>query len=530
MPKVSTNSVSLRYGVQSALGSDPTVWKQLEPNTVGSFGNAITTVARRPISPRRGRRKGTTTDRDSTPEMDGDLTLDSFIDFIEGFMYAQAVNSDFDLRSSGAAPAAVASTDDFTVDALGPTLAAKILDSSTTTTASGTLLYGKGYNNSANNGFHVVNASVTGASTALSTSSALEDETPLSTTSPSPSLQIAGMRFAAGELAFTLSGSTATLVASTTGLTDWADLGLQAGMFIHIGSDDGTGAVQNALDDGAGTNNVYGYARISSISTTTLNLDKLDTNLDATDAANANTTDVMFGRFIRNVAVSDSDYIERLYQFEATWSTLGSGSVPEYEYAIDNQANEMVVNLPLTDKATVSWGFQGTRVEDIVVAGSRKSGAADAPEPLRTTAMNTSSDIASITTDVVSAVSDICFKSLTLTIANNASPEKCLGTVGASFINTGLFEVNLEGEMLFTSKEIVNAVSNNTTVTFLTIMKNEDGAIAMDMPTLTLSDGGRNLPVDESVTVTLTGASFTDPSLGYDFGVTVLASVPTVRD
>jgi len=134
--------------------------------------------------------------------------------------------------------------------------------------------------------------------------------------------------------------------------------------------------------------------------------------------------------------------------------------------------------------------------------------------------------VASLTTDVISSASDVCFKSLTLTLTNNVSVEKCLGTLGARFVNSGLFEVNLEGQMLFTNKAITDAIKNNTTVTFLAILRNQDGAIAFDMPELTLSGGGREFPVDQSVLVNTTGSSFTSNTYGYDVGISIFSVTP----
>jgi hypothetical protein len=97
-------------------------------------------------------------------------------------------------------------------------------------------------------------------------------------------------------------------------------------------------------------------------------------------------------------------------------------------------------------------------------------------------------------------------------------------------VNTGLFEVNLEGQMLFTDKAIVNAVKNNTTVTFAAILKNDDGAIAIDIPALTFGGGNREFPVDASVLVNITGTAFNDPSgtiPDVSLGITVFPNVPT---
>lgn len=525
MSKVSTNNVSVQYAIEASIGILPgsPLWQLMEPNDIGSYGATLTTVPRRPISKDRGRRKGTVTNLETSPEFEGDLTLESMEDFAEGFVYSEFANVEFDLKSTGGEiPPPVASSTTWTVQSVSTLLAGKMQF-----VAAGPwpLVHGKGYADSANNGLHQITVDPSGTDVIMTTDSTLVVETP----GTNASLQYCGVRSAIGDLALTISGSLATLV-SAADIADWATLGLLPGMYIHIGSDDGTGARQNMFDNGSGSD-VYGYARVVSISGATLNLDKIDVKLDTTDASNATLVDIMFGRFARNVQViadaDDTRYLERSYQFELAYPDLGGIGVDEYEYAIGNLANEISLNVPLAEKATVNWGFVGTNMDDITP--TRKTNAATAVEPLRTTALNTSSNLVSITTDVISSVSDVCFKSMTLSIGNNASPEQCLGTLGAAFINTGLFEVSLEGQMLFTSKAIVNAVKNNTTVTFAAILANEDGAIALDIPTMTFGDGSREYPTDESVLVNVTGETFKGTVFDHEIGITMLANVPTDR-
>lgn len=526
MAKVSTNNVSVQYAIETSIGVLPAspLWQLMEPNDIGSYGATLTTVARRPISKDRGRRKGTVTNLESAPEFSGDLTLESMEDFAEGFVYAEFANVEFDLRSGGSSPVPppVASATTWTVDSVTALLAGKM---QFVALGPWPLVHAKGYTNSANNGLHQITVDPAATDTTLTTDSALVAETPAT----NASLQYCGVRSAIGDLALTVSGSTATIV-SAADITDWSTLGLLPGMYVHIGSDDGTGARQNTFDDGSG-NDVYGFARVVSISGATLNLDKIDTKLSTSDASNATLVDIMFGRFARNVQVTanadDNRYLERSYQFELAYPDLGGVGTDEYEYAIGNMANEIELSIPLADKATVTWGFVGTNVDDIT--GTRKTNASSAVDPLRTVALNTSSNLVSISTDVITSVSDVCFKDLTLKIGNNASPEQCLGVLGASFINTGLFEVGLDGQMLFTNKAIVNAVKNNTTVTFAAILANEDGAIALDIPTMTFGDGSREFPTDQSVTVNVSGQTFKGDTYDHEIGITMLASVPTDR-
>ncbi len=506
MARVLTNSVALQYAVETSIGVLPgsPIWKLLEYNNISAYGASITTVARRPISQQRGRKKGTVTNLESAVEFDSDLTMQSMEEHAEGFVFAEFANVEFDLKLVDVPPTATVTTDVFNIDSASALLAGKVV---WVTTAARSLLYAKGYTNAANNGLHELAADLGSTDTTVNVESTLVTETPAT----SASLQVAGVRIGDGDLTLTVTGATATLI-SAADVADWSVLGLLPGQFIHIGSGTSADVLQNALKASA-TDDTYGYARITSISSATLNLDKLDANLATADNTGEGDCDIMFGRFLRNVAVTaDSDdnrYLERSYQFEVIYPDLGGAGTDEYEYAIGNFANELALSLPLTDKATATWGFIGTNADDITQ--SRKTGAATGTSPLRTTALNTSSSIRSLTTDVVSLVSDVCFKSLTLTIRNNVTPENCLGTLGASFVNASLFEVNLEGQMLFTNKEIVNAIKNNTTVTFTAILANDDGAFAFDLPSATFGGGDREYPVDQSVLVNITGEAFNDP-------------------
>ncbi len=527
MARSGTNNFGLRFAIEATLGIKPTTgWELLEPNNPSAFGAVITTVERRPISPDRGRKKGTVVNLESNVEYEGDLTMDAFDDFAEGFVFAEYANKEFVFKSSsGTLPPPVASSTTWTIDSLSTLMGTKLIDP---VVGSSPLVYGRGYTNAANNGLHVLSTDAAATDVILTTTSTLVIETP----STNASLQVAGIRMAIGDLALTVSGSTATIV-SAADIADWSTIGIFVGQYLHIGSDDGTGARQNMFDNGSG-GDVYGYVRVTSISGATLNLDKIDVKLTTTDASNATLVDIMFGRFARNVPTTassdDNEFLERSYSFEGSYKDLGGVGTDSFEYAVGNFANELILNMPLIDKSTATWNFIGTTTEDIT--DSRSTGPSTAISPLRTEAINTSSGMPVITTDVVSAVSDVCFKSLTLSLKNNVSPENCLGTLGAVFINSGLFEVNLEGQMLFTSKEITNAIKNNTTVTFSSILVNSDGAIATDIPSMTFGDGSREFPVDASILVNITGLAFNDPTgtiPDVSVGISLFPTVPTDR-
>lgn len=525
MSRVLTNNVSLAFAVEASIGVLPASpeWRTLQPNNINAFGATITTTPRSPISPDRGRKKGTVTDLDSTVEFEEDLTMQALDNFAEGFVFAEYANVEFVLRSGGATPVPPPATGTgYTIDSASALLAGKVQWAAG---AAISLVYAQGYALAANNGLKALTADLAGSGVEI-TVSGLSVETPPT----SASLQVAGMQ--SDDCTFTISGSTCTLVSAAD--LDFTTMGIHVGQLVHLGSNDGAGAVQNAMQD-ATANDTFGYFRVTAVTATTLSGDKLDVNLGSGGSPyTPGTLDIMYGRFLRNVTVTadadDNRYLERSYQFEVGFPDLGGAGVDEYEYGIGCEGNELGLDLPLADKAGLTWGFVGTNADDITP--TRKTNAATPIAPLRTTAVNTSADIATLSTDLLSAVGNVCFKSLTLSLNNNVSPEKCLGTLGAVFVNNGLFEVNLEAQLLFTEKSIVNAVKNNTTITFSAIMKNEDGAIAFDIPAMTLSGGDREYPVGESVLVNFTGEAFNDPSgtiPNVSLGISLFASVPTVR-
>lgn len=506
MGRVLTNNITIQAAREASLGILPGSpdWKLLEPNSIGTFGATITTVKRQPISKDKQNRKGTVTDLDSSVEFETDLTMDIFSEFIEGFCFVTAVNSDLlfekiDVGGTG-----------FTIPAATAAQAAKL---QFTSGGPISLLYSRGYSTAANNGLQALTVDVASTDTVMQFSGATVETAPAKAI-----VEVAGIRPEVGDLAITVSAGVGTLSSGNNAAVnniDFTTLGLTVGQFIHIG---GLTASEQ-FSAGAG------YGRITSIAAGTVLLDKLDSTL-TTDPGAAETVDLLYGRFIRNVAVDHADYLEISYQFEGSYPNLDSGGATEYEYALGNYCNQVTFNLPLTEKATCSFGFVGTDTE--VPTTSRKSGAATAREVARDDALNTSADIARLRiTQVDETGLTTDFKSFSLTLLNNAAGEKVLAQLGAKYMNTGNFEVTADGQILFTSSVVVSAIRNNTTVTMDFILAGDnDGAIAVDIPSMTLGGGGKDFPVNESVLLNTTGSAFKDGTLDTSLGVSLFAIVP----
>ena len=251
--------------------------------------------------------------------------------------------------------------------------------------------------------------------------------------------------------------------------------------------------------------------------------DDVDAALQFTDGTDpATAVDILFGEFFRNVETTDSEFLERSVHFEGQFIGLDTGGANMYQYAKGNFLNTVGFDLPLTNKSEITFDFIGTDTENPVSAGSRKTGASAAVTPVTTTAFNTSADIARLRiaeTDDDGITTD--FKSLNLSITNNVSPEKVLGTLGAKFMNAGNFGVTVTAQLVFTNAEVINKIRANETVRMTFVIKNDNGTVAVNIPSMTLGDGSLNLPVNESILINTTGTAFKDATLNTSIGLSV---------
>ena len=376
-----------------------------------------------------------------------------------------------------------------------------------------TLVFGRGFGVAANNGLKEVDTGATATSipvTGLATEATAPDNA---------EVVVAGFRTAAGDLDITDVSGTQVTITSAASVFDDPGLNLHPGMAIYFGG-------EAALNKFSGTTNV-GYAHIVSIATGggEIVIDNTDA-LWTTETNTAQEVDFYIGRFLRNVATDDADFLERSFQFELEYPNLNNPSGNRYEYARGNFCNTLAFNMPLTDKATFSAAFVGTDTEPPTT--TRATNAATPLTPVLTSAFNTSSDFARLRiTQVDETGLTTDFKSVTLTLNNNVSPEKVLANLGARFMNTGNFEVNLEAQLLFTDAAVAEAVRNNTTVRMNFVITNDDGALYIDIPSMTLGGGDREFPINETVLINLTGEAFADPILDTSLGMTDFAFIPS---
>jgi len=503
MTRVDVESITLKFADESSVGVLPgsPIWHEAEPDDIPQSGAEITLTARNPMSKNRQEQEPIVTDEDSGVEYVTDATMTSMMLWLDKFMYAQYTN--WDLIWRGIVVAATG----YTIPAASANQAGKVQWA-----AGGveSLFFARGYATAANNGIKVITADLGAAGTELTVSGLTAEAVPPA----NARVDIAGARFSTSDLALTVSGTTATLV-SAADIADWSTLGLFAGQEIHVG---GLTASEQ-FSAGAGP------ARIASISGATLNLDKIDPDL-LTDPGTGDTVDILFGQFVRNVAV-DANADGTRYQDTTQHSEISyprSGTTTFYQYNAGLSANSIQLDVPLTDKVVMTVGMIGTTADDLTVT---QKATGTLIQPVAKTAFNTGANIANLRTDAIATADAVCFKSLSITMTNNGSPEKCLGTQGATNVNVGKFNLILEAQAWLTGLDMVNAIKGNTTVTMDWQFINAQGAIAFDLPSVKLGGGGKEFPRNQTVLINTTARAFEDATFGHSIGISTFAAYPT---
>jgi hypothetical protein len=457
-------------------------WTYLEINSVSDMGETISTTERNPISNDRMRRKGSVTDLDSAVGFDTDLTYSLFDLFAQGFWF-----STWDAQDTFT-PTAV-TTSGYAVPSGGDL-------------AAGTLVYARGYANSTNNGLKICDTSTVATEVEV-TDTLVADASPAT----GSRVDVVGVQGANGDIEMDADGN----LTSTT--LDFTTLDLRTGQWIYVG-----GGTTNTSFATSGD----GYARVQAVATNKVTLEKKPAAF-TTDAGTGKTIQLFIGSFIKNVAYDDPNFNTETYTFEVIYDTLTN----KYHYPNGNYANEMGLSLNMTDKATVSYSFIGldTPIPTSVRAAGNWYNTVD------NTMMNTTSDIgrleiiASDGSEIVPA--DECLlQSLSINISNNITPKKGVGCLGAVMVALGNFNVDISATMYLTSSQPIVSVRNNDTVGLSVALKNEDGGLFFDIPSMTIGDGSRAFPANHTIDVSLTGMAFKDSFHEFALGCTKFPYLP----
>lgn len=559
---IDSNVTGLRYAWERCLKllwPNP-IWNALEPNSYSDFGATITTTARNPINPSRSRKKGTVTDLDAAGGFNQDLTQTNLLELAQAFFFANArqrgttrplsapdtavtdvaaLTDAYTFSNVGVTAVAVAAggtgykVGDIltvsggtgvqapavlrvaTVSGVGAVLTASVEErgqygaapaspaattggsgngaatfnlttGANTTFAADQLVWASGFGVAANNGLKTV---VSLAAGVLTVAEALADE---AAPPAAATLQTVGYAFGAGDLDVAMNGGLVRLTATGTA-PDLSTLGLIPGEWVFVGGDAaGTKFVSNA-----------GFARVSVIDPDYLELDKVDWNPVAEVGA-AVSLQMFFGSIVRN-ETDPALIVHKPVQLERTLGQDTNGTMSEY--LVGATANEMTLNVAQASICTVDLSFVACDDEQRTGLQGLKTGTR--PALVDSDAFNSTDSLARVMMSVIDPVSATPtplaghFTDVTLTVNNNVSPNKAVGTLGAIGTTAGTFEVGGELTAYFTSIAGPQAVRNNLDVTVDYIFVKNNAGMLWDIPLLALGNGAIQVEQDQPITLPL---------------------------
>lgn len=478
--KIDSNVTGLRFAEEASIKVLPgsPVWHPLEPNSYNDFGGQIATVARNPINPSRQRKKGVTTDLDASGGFNQDLTFDNTTRLMQGFFFADIREKKTTAPLNGAAipVTGVTAADDTYAAASGLTgfLARQ-------------LVLASGFSSTANNGLKVVQSASTG--TAVVVGDGLVDE---ASPPAAAKLQAVGYEFASGTLNVALAGDLVRL-SRASGAFDFTTLGLIPGEWVFVGGD--AAGVQFA--------NNQGFARVKEVAATYIEFDKVSWT-PANETGTGKTVRLFFGDVLKNESTANL-ITRRTYQLERTLGEDDDGTMSEY--LVGAVCNELTINVAQADKVTIDMSF-------VAVDNEQRDGLTGVKAGTRTTlaagnAFNTSSDFSRIklaVADETDAAPSPLFAfatEMSLSINNNASPNKAIGVLGAFDVSVGTFEVGGSMTAYFANIAAVKAVRDNEDITLDLAMVKDNRGILFDIPLLSLGDGRLAVEQDQPITLPL---------------------------
>jgi len=508
--KIDSNVTGLSYAEEASLKTLPgtPIWYPLEPNSYADFGGEITTVARNPINPSRQRKKGVVTDLDASGGFNTDLTQTNLQDMLQGFFFASLRRKGEAKNAPGASTLLFSVTNSNKLITRSGTPALDL----TTQFATNDLVYVTGFSNAANNGLFAL-GNVTATTIQLIEANYNQDPPSLVDEANASGVSITVVGHLSAEvLTVDVSGSRPAFTHSGSN-TDFTTWGLVPGEWVFVGGDLAGTAWTNSANNG--------FARVRSITATRLEFDKTAGTM-VSETGTTIAPAVFFGRVLKNEL--GSNIVRRSYQLERTLGAPDDSNLAQVqsEYLVGAIPNEFTINFATADKVTCDLSFVATDNEQRTGVQGIKAGTRI---PLtESDAFNTSSDVARIKLATVDSNSNpsplFAFATdVTITINNNVTPNKAIGTLGAFDATAGTFQVSGNITAYFANVTAVQAVRNNSDITLDMHMVKANSGVSVDLPLISLGDGRANIEQDAPITLPLTKEAATgakiDPNLDY---------------
>lgn len=389
----------------------------------------------------------------------------------------------------------------------------------------GDLLWATNFDDSANNGQHLVTSvtdnAVTVGSTLVNVAGGATNGTETVTT--------VGFEGGAGEIDVDASGSLPTLTSDGVS-PDFTTFGLIPGEFIYIGGDAAGTSFSNTENNG--------FVRVKSVAADTITLDKTQATM-ITEPSTTETIQLYFGRVLKNEA-DPTLQIRRSYNLERE---LGApdDTFPaqiQSEYLVGAVMNELTFNFATADKITADLSAVATDNEQRTAATGLKSGTR--PALVSGDAFNTSNDFARLKMSVLDPVDSnptalfAFLTEFTVGINNNVSPNKAISVLGAFEVTAGQFNVEGTATAYFADVSAVTAVRNNSDVTMdFAIVKGSTGfksGVVVDVPLIALGDGRLNVEQDAPITLPLSMPAAADRVFNHTLLMVFFDHLPNVAD
>ena len=245
-----------------------------------------------------------------------------------------------------------------------------------------------------------------------------------------------------------------------------------------------------------------------------------ETEMASESLAGGETIQIFFGGVTRNVGTTDPLFVRRTWAIERQLGVPNPSGANDYQAEVLNGAvvNEFSLNIAQADKLTGDFTFIATDKTNYADTDTKPTESGSDATIESATAYNTSSDFSRIRMHQVrpsnNAAPEPLFAyvtDLTLTVNNNASPNKAVGVLGAFDVSLGNFEVGGSITAYFADVASMNAVRNNQDITLDIALVKDFGTgnaarktgMVWDVPLIALGDGRANVSQDEAITIPL---------------------------
>lgn len=469
--KIDSNATNLRYSEETSIGvaDVSAVWRPLEPNSYADFGQELTLVPREPITDTRQRKKGVATDIDASGGFSTDLTQENLVDILQGFFFATIRDKDeitaitvVDGTGNDFEPAA--GGDDYVAD---------------------DLLFASGFDDAVNNGLHLVSGVPAATTIPVTTSlvtAAAQDGT----------VRRCGFEFATADADIDATGTLPTL---TTSVKDMTDFDIIPGEWVFIGGDLAANQFVTAANNG--------FKRVLSVTANVMTFDKSDTTMITETGTGLDIRIFFPTRVLKNE--TGTSIVRRTYQLERTLGAPDDTLPAEIqaEYVVGAVPATLTFNISTADKLTVDLAFVGVDEETIDGPSSLKAGTR--PSLVEADAFNTSGDFSRIKMNIVDTADEnptalfAFIQELTISVDNNVSINKAVGTFGGFDATAGKFAVAGSLSAYFGNTSTIDSIRANNDVTIdMHLVRNNQG-ISIDIPLVALGDGRLTVEADSPI-------------------------------